>query len=254
MITLLLPLLAGCFKTVEPRVEVEAPASADAFPWDLYDRAFSGRVDGGLIDYRTLQDDPEALDRFIGNLAVVSPASHPELFPTKEAALAYWLDAYNALAVRGVLDRPEMVSVIDDKVEYFYSTRYRIGGQKVSLYKLENGIIRAEFADPRVHFFLNCQSMSCPAFPSQAVRPETVDAALEEATRAFVNDPAHVQVMEDGTVAVSSIFQWYAEDFGGEAGVLPFVHRYNGLVPAEGKVTYKEYDWTLIAQSGRRPE
>lgn len=251
---LLLGLLA-CFKTaaVEVRVDpIEAPGS---FPYDLYDEAFSGRVtEDGLIDYASLQADGTALDTFIGHVAAVSPHGEPELFPSDDHALAYWLNSYNALAVQGVLDRPEMNSVIDRKVEFFYSQRYRMGSEKVSLYTLENGIIRKEFGDPRIHFWLNCQSISCPAFPPTAIRPDTLDAQLDAATTAFVTNEAHVEVLADGRIAVSSIFQWYAEDFGGEQGVLPFIHRYHEAIPETGELVYKDYDWGLIEQPGRGPD
>jgi hypothetical protein len=246
--------LTGCFKVVPPPVKVEAVASADAFPYDLYDSAFSERVVDGLIDYATIRDERgRALDVYLGHIAASSPVSTPELFPSDDHELAFYLNAYNALAVQGVIDRPDITTVLDIKVDYFYSTRYRIGGEKVSLYTLENGIIRKGYNDPRIHFFLNCQSMSCPPFPAQAIRPASLDATLDAVTAAFVKDPAHVELQPDGSVAVSSIFQWYAEDFGGESGVRPFIHRYNPDVPAEGAVTYKTYDWTLIAQPGRGP-
>ena len=247
--------LAGCFKVAPPPTRVDAVDSADAFPYDLYDAAFATRVDDGLIDYATVRDGrAEDLDLFLGHIAAVSPANDPELFPSKNHELAFYLNAYNALAVQGVLDRPDMTSVIDIKVEYFYATRYRIGGDKVSLYTLENGIVRKDYEDPRVHFFLNCQSLSCPAFPSNAIRPDSLDATLDAVTAAFVKNKSNVEVMGDGSVAVSSIFQWYADDFGGEAGVLPFIHRYNPDVPEKGTITYKTYDWSLIKQPGRGPD
>jgi hypothetical protein len=234
---------------------VEPIATPGAFPHDLYDQAFADRVtDDGFIDYAALQANGGTLHTYLGHVAAVSPHSDPELFPTDDHALAYWLNAYNALAVQGILDRPDIVSVIAQKVEFFFRQRYRMGNEKVSLYKLENGIIRSEFGDPRIHFWLNCQSISCPAFPAAAVRPDTLDAQLDAATTAFVRNPAHVEIQADGSIAVSSIFQWYADDFGGEAGVLPFIHGFRSDVPEEGTITYKDYDWGLIQQPGKGPD
>ena len=233
-------LLAACFKTAPVDVRVDPIARPGAFPYALYDEAFADRVtDDGFIDYAAIRDDRVALNTFLAHVAEVSPATDPELFPSKAEGLAFYLNAYNGIAVRGVLDRPDMASVIDQKVEFFY--------------KLENGIVRADYGDPRIHFFLNCQSISCPAFPPTAIRPESLDATLDEATTAFVTNPAHVEVMADGTIAVSSIFQWYADDFGGEAGVLPFIHTYNPDIPESGTITYKDYDWGLIKQPGKGP-
>lgn len=247
-------LLTGCLKTVPPTTTVEPPQTDHGFPFHLYDAVFEGTVDvAGFIDYAAIRDDRDALSTYLAYVAAVSPDSHPELFDGREAELAYWIGAYNGLAVRGVIDRPELTSVIDIKVEYFYGTRYRMGGSKVSLYKLENGIIRDRYADPRIHFYLNCQSLSCPAFPKIGATPDNVDALLDEATTAFVNDPAHVSVRDDGTIEVSSIFDWYASDFDAAGGVLPFIHAYRDDIPEAGEVTFKTYDWTLIAQDGRGP-
>ncbi len=248
-------LLTGCFRVAPPPQEVLPVASADAFPYDAYDAAFAGRVtEAGMIDYAGVRDArADSLDVFLANIAASSPVSHPALFPTDDHALAFYLNAYNALAVQGVLDRPSITTVDTIKVNFFYTTRYRIGGDKVGLYTLENGIIRKQYGDPRIHFFLNCQSASCPPFPARAVRAADLDVTLDAATAAFVRDPAHVSVGADGTVAVSAIFKWYAEDFGGETGILPFIHRYNSAIPTSAPLTFKDYDWALIAQPGRGP-
>lgn len=249
----MLLLLAACFRTVPTTVSVEPIAEPGAFPFDLYDEAFAGRVtEDGLIDYAAIRDDRATFDRFLGHVAEVSPRSDPALFPTEADALAFWLNAYNGLAVRGVLDRPDLDTVDAIKVDFFYATRYRIGGEKVSLYTLENGILRQDFAEPRIHFFLNCQSWSCPPFPAEAIRPDTLDATLEAFTTAFVNDAKHVAVDGD-TVAVSAIFKWYDTDFGGREGIVPFLQRYRDDVADDARVVFKDYDWALIAQPGRGP-
>ena len=243
-------LLTACFSFAKPAVMADEPPPPGAFPHDLLDDALAEYVDErGYIDYDGLRADREPLDRYLGYVAAYSPRNDPELFPTEDDALAYYLNAYNALAVRGVLDRPEMESVNDIKVDYFYYTRYSLGGRKVSLYKLENGIIRDQFMDPRIHFYLNCQSVSCPTFPRQAIRADTLDSRLDAMTAAFVNDPDHVSVRDDGTVEMSSIFDWYAEDFQPAGGPLNFAREYRPELPANAEIAFKSYDWGLIEQS-----
>jgi hypothetical protein len=244
----------GCFKTVAPTLSVDPITEPGSFPYDLYDQVFSSRVtDDGLIDYAAIRDDREPLDRFLGHVAAVSPASDPALFPSDDHALAFYLNAYNALAVQGILDRPDIVTVDDNKVEFFYTTRYRIGGDKVSLYTLENGIIRDQFDEPRIHFFLNCQSWSCPPFPPKAIRPDAVDTTLNAFTEQFMADPKHVELKGD-TLEVSSIFKWYAGDFGGQEGIVPFIQQYRDDIPDGVQLVFKDYDWTLIEQPGKGPD
>lgn len=246
--------LAGCFKYEQPTVVVQADPEKGAFPHALLDEALEGRVDAqGHIDYRGLQADRGALDAFLAYVARVSPQSDPQLFPTRESRLAYYINAYNALAIRGVIDRPGLTSVDDIKIAFFFYTRYDVGGRKLDLYRLENKVIRPMFDDPRIHFALNCQSVGCPVFPPTAFHPDGIDDVLDAQTEAFVSDPDNVRQNADGSWEVSQIFQWYARDFEDDGGVAAFIHEYREAFPEDASFTYIPYDWSLIAQPGKGP-
>jgi hypothetical protein len=250
------PLVSGCFKYEKPLVTVSEDPSAGAFPNELFSEVLEGRVsEDGLIDYKAIAADREKLDRFTGYIARVSPEADPALFPTKWDKMAYYINTYNALAIRGVIDRPGLKSVDDIKVEYFFYTRYNIGGKKLDLYRLENSVIRPMFNDPRVHFALNCQSGGCPIFPQTAFLPEGLDAFLDEQTVRFVNHPEKVRPKKgaEGVWEISQIFEWYAKDFEDAGGAAAFIHKYREEVPADAKIEYIPYDWKLIAQEGKAP-
>lgn len=160
-----------------------------AFPHAHFSAVLARFVDAqGLVDYATLARDRAELDAYTAILAATSPKRDPELFPTRQDQLAYWLNAYNAWAMTAVIDRPGLQSVHDQLLDFFYTTRHRLGGRKVSLYKLENGIVRKEFGDPRVHFALNCQSIGCPRLPRKAFEPASLDAELDAASAEFCAD------------------------------------------------------------------
>ncbi len=249
---MLTSLLMGCFHVVRPADPADVLPEPGRFPHALLAEVLREHVDAeGRVDYRSLAEDRAKLDEYIGYVALASPHSHPELFPTREDQLAYWINAYNALAIAGVIDRPGLVSVIDQKVEYFYLTRYVIGGRKLDLYRLENGVVREEFDEPRIHFALNCQSAGCPQLPAEAFTPDRLDAQLAFWTEDFVTDPAKVRV-EDGKVLLSQIFEWYAADFE-PGGAVAFVNANGGDVPTDLPVEHLPYDWALIAQEGRGP-
>ncbi|MCZ7681820.1 MAG: DUF547 domain-containing protein [Sandaracinaceae bacterium] len=79
---------------------------------------------------------------------------------SRDARLAFYLDAYNALVVKAVIDRWPIEGVM--RVPGFFDrARYRVAGRDLTLNELENDVIRG-FAEPRVHFALNCASASCP--------------------------------------------------------------------------------------------
>ena len=82
-----------------------------------------------------------------------------------------------------------------------------------------------------------------------------LDRSLDEAARAFVNDPARNGFDARTRVAhLSAIFDWYEEDFLAEAdSLLAWVARYvddpelaSGLARGDAwTVRYLDYDWTL---------
>ena len=83
------------------------PARSDVPPFshDLLDSLLAERVDDrGRVDYPGLARDPRRLDRYLHQLAACSPERCPERFPSDADALAYWINAYNAFVLRGVLD------------------------------------------------------------------------------------------------------------------------------------------------------
>lgn len=244
----------GCFKYERPAMPAKEKPAAGSFPHELFDEVLDGKVsEDGLIDYQAIMAERPALEEYLGYVAKTSPAKDPALFPTPDDAKAYYINAYNAIAIRGVIGRPGLKSVNDIKVEYFYYTRYSVGGKKLDLYRLENSVIRPTFDDPRIHFALNCQSGGCPIFPQVAFPAEGLEAFLDEQTVKFVNHPEKVRKKEDGSWEVSQIFEWYAKDFEAAGGAAAFIHKYRDEVPADAQISYIPYDWALIAQPGKGP-
>ena len=244
----------GCFRTIQPAERIDEAPAPGQFPNALLGEVLAARVDdAGLVDYKGIQEDRAGLDRYTSFVAAFSPADDPELFPSKNDKLAYYINAYNAYAITAVIDRPGLNTVIDDKVDFFYFTRYRLGKDKLSLFTLENGVVRPEFSDPRVHFALNCQSAGCPRLPAEAFDAAGLDEQLDGLTHEFVTNPDKVRVAEDGALEISQIFEWYADDFAAAGGAVAFINLHGGGVPADATVRFIPYDWTLTAQDGRRP-
>jgi hypothetical protein len=95
-------------------------------------------------------------------------------------------------------------------------TTNTIGGEDISFKSLEDDIIRAEFNDPRIHFAINCASISCPPLKDRAYLPDILDNQLDESSKLFINDKNNFRINdEEGAVYLSSIFDWYEDDFIG---------------------------------------
>jgi hypothetical protein len=171
--------------------------------------------------------------------------------------LAFWINAYNAFAVTGILDgySPE---TLFGRYRYFIAREYSVGGQPVNLYNLEREILIAQFHEPRVHFAIVCASASCPKLQSWAYEGQQLDHQLHRVTSEFVNDPSRNRFDRSKKVAsLSMIFKWFGEDFAARSGsVLNFVREYvqdaslkRDLLAADYTVEFLEYDWSLNGPS-----
>lgn len=244
-----------------------APAPPGPFRYDDLEAVLVRHVAGdGRVDYPALVADRTPLDRFVDQIARVSPVSHPALFPARNDRLAYWINAYNALMLRKVVDAWPVRSVKEIRPLFgVFRTESPVGGRPLSLKALEDEILRKEFDEPRIHFAVNCASISCPPLKRGVWHPATLDAELDQAARAFVGDDRNVRLdRSKGLVLVSSIFDWYEEDFlrsmdakriPHPRGVLDYIARY---LPAEKVRTWPkdhrktatlDYDWGINARA-----
>jgi len=176
----------------------------------------------------------------------------------RNEALAYWINLYNAVTLRLILDHYPVSSIKDlgGKLTSAWEKKLvQVNGRPLSLNTVENEIIRPSFGDPRIHFALNCASMSCPPLSSHAYRADVIEEQLEAVARRAVTDPYWVDLSGcssygKGHIALSKIFDWYQDDFGGEKGVRNFLAHYlpgKKLPLQNGRCSlhYNGYDWKL---------
>ena len=191
----------------------------------------------GKVNYKGFKADAELLDAYIRALNEGVPTENA----SKEARLAYWINAYNAVTVRLIVSNYPLSSITKlDGGKPWDVKRYANGGKKLSLNDIENNILRP-MGDARIHFALNCAAKSCPPILNEAFTAENVNKLLEQRTRQFVNSSR--TVIEKDALKVSKIFDWYGKDFG---NVVDFVNKYAKTKAAKtAKVTYLEYDWDL---------
>ena len=246
---LLLTALAGCAVNVSaPKTASAAePASAGAAE-KAWARVLSKYVDEkGRIDFVGLSRDRADLDAYVAWIGRVSPVNTPAAFPSKESKLAYYINAYNALAMYNVIESGMPKDLNAAKVKFFYRNKLELGGQKMSLYDLENKIVRP-MGDPRIHFALNCMVRGCPRLPREPFRADQLDAELEATAQYFLNEERNVKVDADKqTVRFSQILQFYTEDFAKKApSLIAYVNKYReAKIPDSYRVEFIPYDWTL---------
>lgn len=242
-------------------------AKTQPFSHDLLDGVLQTYVDElGAVDYAALKQARSPLDAYLEHLGNTSPHTNADLFPSPQHALAYWINAYNACVLRGVIDAYPVNSVADINGldGFFRQAQYTIGGEQMTLDDIENKIIRPRYKDPRIHFAVNCAARSCPALGRSAMTGETLDAQLDEATRKALANPLHVRFdRATNTVHLSKIMEWFKEDFVDwiprdkdavpeQATLLDYLKLYTQDKDAEYlaahpniKITFSEYDWAL---------
>ena len=182
---------ASC-EVVKPSVKAATDVpSAGKFPHVLLGRLLEKAVTDGLVDYAAVSVDEALLEDYLAEVARVSPDSHPHLFPTEPDRLAYWINAHNACALRGVLrfNRPASLKEIARKFDS--DTTYVVGGRNLSLNAM-TAIAYRRFTDARIHFALVKARRGGPPLRKEPWEPADLDARLDEAARAFMADPRNV--------------------------------------------------------------
>jgi hypothetical protein len=167
---------------------------------------------GRRFDYAGLKKEEGALGLYLDSLAKV------ELGGLRPAELeALFINAYNAYTVRAILDLVSengdyRIESIRDIGEVFTREAHVVGGFRLSLDNIEHNVLRPTFRDPRLHFAVNCASISCPPLPTDAFEGERVEEQLESATKNALGNEDYVSTEGDGLL-LTKIFEWYGEDF-----------------------------------------
>jgi len=172
-------------------------------------------TDDGLVKYDALTNNTDgakdALFRYVGMINQASPANRPELFKTDADKLAYYINAYNALCLYGVLQKGLPGNVLLSGL--YFTASFPVGGSNTNLDGLEKQHIRSA-GDPRVHFALNCMSKSCPPLRKEAYEGSKLDAQLADQGKRYLSDPRGVQKVSDTKVKLSEIFtKFYSGEF-----------------------------------------
>ncbi len=240
---------------------------ADAFDHGAFNELLQQYVDEeGRVDYSELKKNRARLDGYLAGLARADAAR----LGGRPGELAFWINAYNAAVLKGVIDAYPIKSVRDIS-GFFDRRRYKVAGQELTLDQIELRL--RQMGDPRIHFAIVCASRSCPKLERRAYSAEDIEAELERQTRAFINDEQRGVRIDraENVVYLSKIFEWYSGEFleAGEvsglldralvmlkpARVLPYVLRYldpekrRCIENKRPRVTFMDYDWSLNDQA-----
>ena len=204
----------------------------------------------GHVDYQGFIQDSVLFERYITLLE----NNHPNKSNwTKAEQLAYWINAYNAFTVKLIVDHYPVKSIKDIKngipfVNTVWDIKFiDIEGATYDLNNIEHGIIRKKFDEPRIHFAVNCASISCPRLRNEAFMPDKLDNQLEDNARYFLANPAKNDFSDPTHLKLSKILKWYGSDFKGKkyGGVRGLIKKYGPAHNDDAEIEYLDYDWNL---------
>ena len=177
---------------------------------------------------------------------------------------AYWINLYNALTVNVVI-RNLPVRTIKEISSGFFSggpwkkKLVKIESEELSLDDIEHRILRPIWQDPRLHYAVNCASIGCPNLQAKAFTAANSESLLDKGARDYINHPRGVKIDNSGQLQVSSIYVWFSDDFGGEAGILKHFKQYAEppLANALQRVSAIDddyYNWNLNGVGTLKPK
>ncbi len=162
--------------------------------------------------------------------------------------MAYYINAYNAYTIKFVLSKFPIESVKDISFsgkDLWNFKMANLGGTNYTLNQIENDILR-KMGDPRIHFAVNCASISCPKLLNEAYTADKLNSQLTNSTKTFVNDTKH-NIISEKKIQISELFSWYATDFTQDGKTLvEFLNQYSKVtIATTAKVEYMVYNWGL---------
>ena len=206
-------------------------------------------VKGDRVNYNGLQNDQVKLNQYCKTLSEHAPS--PKW--TKNEKLAYWINAYNAFTLKLIIDNYPINSItelhptiyIPGLNTVWHKKFFKIGGVETSLDEIEHEILRKEFDEPRIHFAINCASLSCPQLRNEAYEPDNLEEQFEEQALLFISDPKRNRITKDD-VTISRIFSWFSSDFKRDGSLIEFLNKYSKVhISENAEINYLKYDWNL---------
>ena len=229
-----------------------AGRTVDHSQWDAFlARHLQPGADGiNRVSYsEAAQAQQDVLRPYLASLETIDPATL-----AKDEQMAFWINLYNAATVDLILQKPRVKSIRDlgllttgpwDK------TIVTINGTHLSLNDVEHGILRPIWKDVRIHYAVKCASIGCPNLAARAYSAVRLEAMLEKAATDFINHPRGFANI-NGKLRASSIYNWYASDWGSVSDILDHARRYAlgdaaAILADTSVIEDYDYDWRLNA-------
>lgn len=246
-------------------VAVSEQVSMDRISHDTWDGLLQKYVDEkGRVDYRSWTAsaaDKQALDSYLRQLSAASR----NLPAKRQSQLAFWINAYNAVTVKGILREYPTSSIRNHTAKIvgyniWHDLLLTVGNTQVSLDTIEHKILR-KMNEPRIHFAIVCASKSCPRLLNQSYTSDKLATQLTKNAENFFSDSANFQYdAQTNRFRLTSILKWFGEDFGANqparlkaiSAYLPTDAARSAANSGTVRVSFVKFDWGLNEQQTAR--
>ena len=221
----------------------------------------------GMVDYQSWHATPadrRALTEYLKHLSTARSGSGG----TGDAKLAFWINAYNATTIHGILREYPTSSIRNHTARMvgyniWTDLHLYVDARPYSLEQIEREILR-RMNEPRIHFAIVCASIGCPRLLNEAYTVDRVQEQLESNSRDFFERRQNFQFdSRRGEMRLSAILKWYASDFGSDRlarlkGIAQWLPTDDARQTVEsGRVTvvrHLDYNWNLNEQRLRQAQ
>lgn len=175
---------------------------------------------------------------------------------SREERIAFWVNVYNIGAMKTIVDHYPVDSIRSKRINWLGQPWNRkvitVGGKEYSLAQIENDILLDGFKDLRIHFGINCASVSCADLLPVPYRAATLFSQLEEQGRKLLADSKKGLLIDRNKkiVYLSQIFKFDKKHFDAlSGGALNFIKPYVSAADRKDidsggmQLDYLGYDW-----------
>jgi len=194
------------------------------------------------VDYTAWANDPQHTN------ALKILRSQDPLNYTEQGKKAFWINTYNFLTIELIIRKKEQQSI--KNLGSLFKTpwqkyQWSLTGGDYTLDYIEHKILR-KLGDPRIHFAINCASLSCPDLRREPYTASSLNTQLEEQVTLTLTNPTKGLRLTSEAIYLNKIFDWFSEDFS-TGDVKGWLQNY---IPdfKNQKIQYMDYNWDLNKQ------
>ena len=238
---------------------VAQQVSMDSINHQAFDKLLKKYVDkNGMVNYRAWHastTDRSSLTTYLEHLGQASLSQPAQ----RNAQFAYWINAYNAVTIEGILRVYPTKSIRKHTKPVGYNIwknlKLHVADKKINLEDIEHKVLR-KMNEPRIHFAIVCASIGCPRLLNEAYSAEKMEQQLTVNTKDFFSRSQNLQIDPNSKqIKLSKLLEWYGSDFGGDINTqLTAYKKYwpaesvQAVAPGGFSIGYLSYDWNLNTQ------